>query len=404
MSFQSCKVLSQPVRRFLPLLLFPFSMLLSAPIMGGGSVDTLYYSSIGAGSVAPLQYQTEFYLINEDLNEVSGELSFISADGTALDMEVTTLWVGEGLEGTVEVLGSQVEFLIPSKVSLVLTLVPGEDPRMGLAKLYYSGNLASQVRVQVANVPDKVPLLPDFEHYVAYESEVFPTRGVKNVAFPIVLFNGLQNSSTAFSIFNLSALSGNVHLTLRPATTKSVRLEPGQSLSGYFDSFWETAFPEIFPFRLNTAAEVTSEVPLGISVFKTVAGIPVAGLRVVETPLQEEPVQVELDSEFVLVAGQAALFNEAELEINFWDVKEDSRCPIDVVCIQAGQAVVEVRGMDQGHELGSLRLATEAPENIVLIGDYELKLLQVDPSPVSTQKLDITDYRIHLILTQDQSP
>jgi hypothetical protein len=61
----------------------------------------------------------------------------------------------------------------------------------------------------------------------------------------------------------------------------------------------------------------------------------------------------------------------------------DSRCPIDVQCISAGDVVVAVRfSGDAGSRADTLRLA--APPHSVRYGTQHLELLDVRPLPRST--------------------
>lgn len=63
----------------------------------------------------------------------------------------------------------------------------------------------------------------------------------------------------------------------------------------------------------------------------------------------------ELGKPFELKFGQKASIDSEKIGITFANVTEDSRCPSDVVCIQAGQATimvsVEVNGTDAGQQM-----------------------------------------------------
>lgn len=84
--------------------------------------------------------------------------------------------------------------------------------------------------------------------------------------------------------------------------------------------------------------------------------------------------QVELRFDETAKAGELTLR---------WLTVEDSRCPVDVVCIWAGQVAVTLeltRGDEETVELRLLHLAGRqpAPERAL---DHELRLLEVEPLP-----------------------
>ena len=316
---------------------------------------TLYYATLGAGTVDDRPFRTVFHLMNESDQEVAGDLRFFNRDGGALTVEVSSTWVGEDGPGTLDFSGAVIAFSIPSRVSLELATLLVTPSKVGMARLDFSGALEPRVVLQVGKFPPGLgPLFEQFEHYIESEAEVIATTGVKTFSFPILLFRGVKEINTAFSIVNLSAAPGTVRLTLRPDIEKAITLQPGQSVADFFDRFWEIAVPEIFPFRLLNMAEISSDVLLSPAVFRTVEGLPLSGVQLVSTPLPEQLIEAQLDEEFELAINQTGRIQSENLEVTFWDVTEDSRCPVDVNCIQAGQATIRVRVSRGGSDLGEM--------------------------------------------------
>lgn len=64
-------------------------------------------------------------------------------------------------------------------------------------------------------------------------------------------------------------------------------------------------------------------------------------------PERSASVSVALAQEFPLRPGETAQLHGANLRLTFVEVLEDSRCPIDVVCVWAGNAKIQlhVRGV-----------------------------------------------------------
>ena len=74
----------------------------------------------------------------------------------------------------------------------------------------------------------------------------------------------------------------------------------------------------------------------------------------------------------------------------------DSRCPSDVVCVWAG--MVEVKFAFDAPEKKMLSL--NSYNNLAdTIGIYEIRLVEVQPYPVSTKQIKLEDYKVSLKIT-----
>jgi hypothetical protein len=104
--------------------------------------------------------------------------------------------------------------------------------------------------------------------------------------------------------------------------------------------------------------------------------------------------EVPLGSEFSLKLGESAIVESTDLRITFLKVVNDSRCPADAVCVQAGDAVVALSVGKAGVELRS-NSAPEAP-----VGSYVLRLERVEPYVYSNRTIEPGDYRAVLKLTR----
>ena len=103
---------------------------------------------------------------------------------------------------------------------------------------------------------------------------------------------------------------------------------------------------------------------------------------------------VPLDREFTLKPGTGGQIEGTDLRVVFQGVVSDSRCPADATCVQAGDAVVELR---VGTALVQLR-SSSAPEQVV--GIYRVRLTRVEPYPATSQPIAPGDYRATLIVTR----
>ncbi len=101
----------------------------------------------------------------------------------------------------------------------------------------------------------------------------------------------------------------------------------------------------------------------------------------------------------MLAPGQSAGVTEAGITIRFDGVSGDSRCPIDAICIQGGDALVRIavipsRGGTQDYALhtGDLRPVTH--------DDLTIALVELSPYPFSTRPIEPNDYRAKLRVTR----
>ena len=135
--------------------------------------------------------------------------------------------------------------------------------------------------------------------------------------------------------------------------------------------------PEIKLFLL--VAFVAAVVSVGgILLLKTMESVPSP------TPGAQE-MTVTIDENFQLKTNQTAFIASENLWVKFLAVTEDSRCPSDVQCIQAGEAKVSV-GITKGNEnLGEIVVSTIKSADVI---GYSITLADLKPYP-TTQSLPI---------------
>ncbi len=112
-------------------------------------------------------------------------------------------------------------------------------------------------------------------------------------------------------------------------------------------------------------------------------------------------VRANLGSEVSLAIGETAVVTGENLRIKFIEVIEDSRCPANVLCIQAGRAVMTVqvsyRGNSETVTLEEPGLTTP-PESVYQ--DYELAF-HLEPYPVAGVEVSPDQYRLLLTVNRD---
>lgn len=93
-----------------------------------------------------------------------------------------------------------------------------------------------------------------------------------------------------------------------------------------------------------------------------------------------------------LAPGESATFDVdgRQVEVTFTGVVNDSRCPIDAVCIQMGDAVVSLVVDGETVDV-AFPTVTE-----VRAGGVRVVLSEVQPSPKAAETIDPNDYRVTL--------
>jgi hypothetical protein len=113
-----------------------------------------------------------------------------------------------------------------------------------------------------------------------------------------------------------------------------------------------------------------------------------------------EPTAVGLDQEFRLTPGSAAVFEAENLQVGFDQVLSDSRCPIDAICIVAGEATVRIWLSKASRGRVDLELKTTPSASQAAYDAYRVRLVNVMPSRRASQTIAPTDYSATLLVTR----
>lgn len=119
---------------------------------------------------------------------------------------------------------------------------------------------------------------------------------------------------------------------------------------------------------------------------------------------EDNPAEIRLEEKFSLKIDQVVTVNPVNIKVKFLKVTEDSRCPSDVVCIWAGQVSVLLNVNNNGNDIGDVKLTLgqNKDDTVRDVGGYYLKLIEVKPYPISTKKIEQSEYIITLIISKSK--
>jgi hypothetical protein len=106
-----------------------------------------------------------------------------------------------------------------------------------------------------------------------------------------------------------------------------------------------------------------------------------------------------LGERFALHVGESASIRGERATIVFDRIVSDSRCPVDVQCIRAGEARAALRLEPGGGPEMSFELDTDRDRSQE-VGGYRVTLVGVSPAPRSTVPIAPSAYRIELTVSR----
>lgn len=114
----------------------------------------------------------------------------------------------------------------------------------------------------------------------------------------------------------------------------------------------------------------------------------------------EPSVSARVDSPFTLRVGQEATFEDIDLSVRFVGISEDSRCPLDVTCVWAGDARVDLLLRQSGTSEEILNLHTNLEPRRWVVGRYQIMLEELSPLPRSSAIIPpehyVAEFRVSL--------
>jgi hypothetical protein len=117
----------------------------------------------------------------------------------------------------------------------------------------------------------------------------------------------------------------------------------------------------------------------------------ISGCASVTTPV------VEPGASFILALGETAVVRGTDARITFKAVREDSRCPVDVTCVWAGDAKVEIVVSRDGVADETRILSLTQLTNEVRVGNLRIRFNSIAPVPRQADAAGSRKYRAEFV-------
>lgn len=129
-------------------------------------------------------------------------------------------------------------------------------------------------------------------------------------------------------------------------------------------------------------------------------------LSAVACDKNDTAVTFQLDKPFTLEHNNAIPWEEdPSVRIRFDKTVADSRCPIDVICVWAGRAEVDVAftqgGQTETKTLALGDLSGTSLSNIATFGDFTVELRNVLPAPKSDHQIKQSEYTLDVVVKKE---
>lgn len=93
----------------------------------------------------------------------------------------------------------------------------------------------------------------------------------------------------------------------------------------------------------------------------------------------------------------------SKLTIKFASLVEDSRCPTDTNCIQAGNAKIKITVSKTKGDSKTFELNTNGESQSVNFAGYEIKLVGLNPQPATNIRINRNGYTATFIVTKTKN-
>jgi hypothetical protein len=109
---------------------------------------------------------------------------------------------------------------------------------------------------------------------------------------------------------------------------------------------------------------------------------------------------VEPGASFTLAPGETAAVRGTDARLTFKRVTDDSRCPVDVTCVWAGDAKIEITISRNGAADDTRILSITPPKHEATVGNLRIRFVSLAPVPRQADANVQRKYRAEFVVDQ----
>ncbi|HXH69016.1 MAG TPA: hypothetical protein VNI60_01580 [Pyrinomonadaceae bacterium] len=110
--------------------------------------------------------------------------------------------------------------------------------------------------------------------------------------------------------------------------------------------------------------------------------------------------QAQTNQKVTVQVNQQKMLAKNKLTIKFVSLVEDSRCPTDTRCIQAGNAKIQIEVKKAGGASKTFELNTNAKPQILSFAGYTIKLTDLNPKPATNIRINRLGFKATFMVSK----
>ncbi len=120
------------------------------------------------------------------------------------------------------------------------------------------------------------------------------------------------------------------------------------------------------------------------------------------TPVPQQTTRAAPGETVTLAPGQSAEIDGENVELAFYQVVDESRCPAGAQCITAGTATVLMSLTGSDFDSGQISFfVPPGGSSTAVAGPYDVNLIALEPDPPPEGGVDEGDYRVSFSVTKN---
>ncbi len=114
-------------------------------------------------------------------------------------------------------------------------------------------------------------------------------------------------------------------------------------------------------------------------------------------------VNAQTKQQIKVLINRQKVISGSKLTIKFASLVEDSRCPTDTNCIDAGNARITIKVSKSNGAAQTFELNTNSAPQFVTFAGYRIKLTDLNPRPATNIRINRNGYTATFVVTNTET-